>query len=144
LEHDEEIAAASGFQRQSMTTQAQALSALGSGRDLDLDRAVEGRNPDFGAEDGFPGGQVQFMVKVVAFDPEIRMRGEADTEVEITGGTLANAGAAAPGEAEPLGIVDAGRDFDRIIINLGSLTGSVAALARAMAEQTGSLADGAR
>ena len=144
LETDEEIAPSAGFHWQPMTTEAQALSGLGSGWDFDLDGAGEGGDADFGTEDGFPRSQVQFVVEVVAFDPEIRVWGEADAEVEIAGGTLANAGAAAAGEAEPLAIADTGRDFDGIIFNLRRFAGSVAVLARAMLEQAGSLAGGAR
>lgn len=95
LKDHEEIAAAAGFQRQAVSPKPQAMPPLGTGGDFDLERAGEGRNGNRRSQHGFPRGEFEFVVEVVAFDLEVGVGGEADAEVEISGGTAADAGLAA-------------------------------------------------
>jgi hypothetical protein len=66
------------------------------------------------------------VVKVVAFDAEIRVWSEVNSEVKVAGWTLAKASAAMSWETESLSLADAWGDFELKMFDLRNLAGSMA------------------
>ena len=97
LENDEEIAASTGFQRQSVAANPETLAALGTSRDFDLDGAGESGDGGGGAENGFPWGKIQFVIEGITFDPKVGVGCEPNAQVKVAGSSVAGADGAVAG-----------------------------------------------
>src|SRR5690606_11894007 len=105
-----EVARAAAGARQPLAREPEPLPVLRPGRHLERHPALERRQLDRRAERRLPGRERKLDVEVAPARPEQRVRREADVEVEIAVRPSAEAGAALPGEAQPLAVGRAARN----------------------------------
>ena len=107
------IAAFAGFPfRQAAAADAELLAVFAARGDAEFDGAVQRWHAELGAEHGFPWGEVEIVVKIVALGVEIWMGGVADSEIEIARFGTATADLTLAGDADAFAIGDAGGDAD--------------------------------
>ena len=108
-----EIAAVAGIPLgQATAADAELLTIFAAGGNAECDRAIERGDAEFRAEHGFPRGDIELVIEVVAFGVEIRMGGVADAQIEISSRSTARAGLALGGDPDAFTIGDAQRDAD--------------------------------
>lgn len=113
MESDEEVAAIAGFGfGEPAAADAELVGVLGALGDAEADRAIEGADDGFGAEDGVPWGDFEVEEEVWAVGGEVGVGGVADAEVEVAGGRAAGAGFAFAGDAEAAAVDCAWGDAD--------------------------------
>src|SRR6185312_2681896 len=115
--------------RNAALAQAEFLAVLGAGRNFEQGLAVDRRHFDFGAEAGFPDGDGDLHVDVVAFTAEDRMLLDMSGDVEIAGGGAHGAGVALAGDAQTRAIFGSGgdADFDHLFVGDASIAVAVGA-----------------
>ena len=129
--HDEVAAAPAAQRRHTGALEAEHLPGLRARRHVELLGAVERldlqASPSAACAIDTPHVQ-----QVVAAALEVAMRGDAHRDVEVAGDAAARRGRAAPGEAQPLTVVDAGGhlDVDRALRVHPPVAAAVAALRR--------------
>src|SRR6266536_1312628 len=126
MKNDVQIAASPFAQRQAMSANAHLLGVLGAGRDFDADPAAEGGYRHLGAEHGFPRGQVQLEIQVIAVHAVVGMLGETHAQKQVAGGTAADPGFSAAGQAQALTFADSGGNLDLIILDFAGLPAALA------------------
>ena len=87
-------------------------AGLGAGRDQQILLAVEGLDPEVGAEGGLGHREAQHVEEVVTVALEARVGPHGDGHVEVAGLAAPGGGRPPAGQAEPLAVVDARRDLD--------------------------------
>ena len=129
LGFDDQIAVAAASLGQASPADAKLLSALSSGRNADIDAAIECWNGKLGAENRFPWSKLGFMNEVMVIDGEVRVFGEADAEEKITPAGATGSRFATASNSQALTFRDARGNFDLVSFCLGDLTGSAANVA---------------
>lgn len=82
---DEEVGVFHGRVGEAFAANAEFVAGLGPRWDFDADLAVESGDGEGSAENGFPGSKLEIACELTSFDPELRVGGVANLEVEITG-----------------------------------------------------------
>src|SRR5581483_3904819 len=95
---------------------------------------------DSRAELGFGHGQVDLREDVVSFAREARVGADVDEDVDVAGIAAGQTGMALARDADPLAVVDSGRDLDVELPLLHRATGAAALLARRLDDATGAVA----
>jgi hypothetical protein len=90
-----------------VAAKAETLASLGAGWDFNLDGTGEGGDRGGGAKNGFPRGEIQFVIEGIANNPKVGVWRESDAQVKVAGRALAGATGAVAGEAEPLAVSNA-------------------------------------
>lgn len=107
-----QIALAAGLEvRHAFADDAEAGTALRTGRDLELDFFVKGLDLDGAAKSGDWEGDVYALVEIVPVTLEVRIVFDVDVYVEIPLGAAALAGLAFPGDAHTHAGISTGRDI---------------------------------
>src|SRR5687767_569376 len=91
---DPQIPAPARQRRRTPPRDAHPAAGLGARRDADLQRSVEERQLDPGAERCLVHGNRHREVKIIPLAADVRMRRDADVHVEVAVGTAAPAGVA--------------------------------------------------
>src|SRR6266568_4275773 len=114
---DIQIAPPAAALRQSLAANAQLLTVLRSGRNLDVDLTSQRRHRHLCAEHRFPRREVQIKMQIVAFDAEIRVFREANAKEQIACRSAAHSRFAASRQPEPLPFAHARRNFHLIVFD---------------------------
>jgi len=110
---DQEVAARPAVQvGQAAPRKPIQVAALGAGRQVDFLPSVEGRNLDAVAQGGLVEADGHLEQEVPAVPLEERVRPDTDLDVEVAAGRPRLAGLALAGTANPLAVLDAGRNVD--------------------------------
>src|SRR5487761_1531671 len=112
------------------------LAVLGARGDLDLMLAVDGGHGDAVAEDGLGHGHRQLVEEVLAAPHQVRVRGDAEADVQVTAAAAPRSRLALPLVAEGDVLVDARRDGDVELLALLDAALAVAGGARLLDDPT--------
>lgn len=125
------VAALAGFPlRQATATDAELLAVFAAGGDAEFDGTIQRWHTEFGTEHGFPWGEVEVVIEIVALGVEIWMGGVADSEVEIACFCAAGAGLALAGDPDAFAIRNSCGDADLELVGLNLAGASVRRLQR--------------
>ena len=116
------------------------LARLRARVELELDRAVERLDADRGADGGLDDRQVDLREDVVSLADEALVGADAHADVDVAGAAAERARVPLAGEADPLAVVDAGRDVDLELALLERAPRAVARLARMLDDAAGAAA----
>src|SRR5262249_35190182 len=121
---NDEIALCSLALRQTAPADAQLLAGLRAGRDTNVNAAIQRRNGNVSAENGFTRSESGSVSEVVIFDFEIGMLGEANAQEKVASLAASRAGFASSGDAQTLTFSNSGRNLDLVSIGFCNLAGA--------------------
>src|SRR4029450_6937973 len=127
LEADQQVAgAAAPAGGHAPAPHPEGAAVLGAGRDLEGDRAVQGRDLELGPEGGLGEGHGHGDGEVLAAAPEQRVPGDPDLDDQVAGGRAGLTGLALAAEPDGGTVADSHRDPDPQLTGADLAAGAVA------------------
>src|SRR5688572_20602078 len=115
--------------RQTAAAHSQFLAGLSARGNSDVQTAVESRDGNLAAQHGFPRREFGFINQIVIGYLEIRVFGQAHSQIKIPSGPPSNPGLTASGDLKPLSLCNAGRNFYLVSLRPGHLASPAANVA---------------